>query len=167
MLPLTQQIIQRTFEGMIARIQENIRNKPIGRFGPMNASGKTAASLSYEILENEARIYGAGHIFALEFGRKPTENAGSGGSSLKDRIRVWIDDKGIEPQPGANGKPISKDSLAFLISRKIHNEGTILYKAGGNSGILSDVINEETTGELSEALFYEFEQIITSTLLKD
>lgn len=165
MLPLTQQIVRQVFEGMIARIQENIRNKPVTRFGAMNASGRTAASLSYELDDNGGRIYGAGYIFALEFGRKPTTGAGSGGESLKDRIRVWIDEKGIQPNPGSNGKPVSKDSLAFLISRKIHNEGTILYKQGAQSGILTDVINEQAADQLSEALFYEFEQIITSTLL--
>lgn len=142
---------------MIARIQENIRTKPVTRHGAMNASGRTAASLTYEIRENEAFIYGAGHIFALEFGRKPTTAGGDG--SLRDRIRVWIDEKGINPEG------ISKDSLAYLITRKIHNEGTILHKQGGKSGILSDVINEQATAELSEALFFEFEQIVTNTLL--
>lgn len=165
MLPLTQEIVRTVFEGMIARIQENIRNKPVTRFGAMNASGRTAASLTYEIDDSSARIYGAGYIFALEYGRKPTTGAGSGGSSLRERIRVWIDEKGIEPTPGANGKAISKDSLAYLITRKIHNEGTILHKQGGQSGILSDVINEQAADQLSEALFYEFEQIITSTIL--
>lgn len=165
MLPITEQIIRQQFESMIARIQDNIRNKPVTKFGAANASGRTAASLSYEIDDKSARIYGAGHIFALEFGRGPTTGGGSGTGSLKDRIRVWIDEKGITPNPGPNGRPVSKDSLAFLIARKIHNEGTILHKQGGNSGILTDVINEQTTGQLSEALFYEFEQIITSILL--
>lgn len=163
MLPITEQIVRRVFEQMIARIQENIRTKPVTRHGAMNASGRTAASLTYEIRGNEALMYGAGHIFALEFGSGPTTNGGDG--SLKDRIRVWIDDKQIQPEPGPNGRPISKDSLAYLIARKKHNEGTLLYRQGGKSGILSDVINEQATQDLSEALFFEFEQIVTSKLL--
>lgn len=168
MLALTQQILTEKGNQLIARIQDNIKNKPVTKFGAMNASGKTAQSLHFEIDDREFRLYGSGHIFALEYGRKPTSGGGGSGTSLRDRIRVWIDDKGIEPKPGANGKAISKDSLAYLISRKIHNEGTELFKQGGNSGILADVINLESPEMkgMLDALFYEFEAIVTSKLLE-
>lgn len=165
MLALTHQILTEKMNEVVARIQANIQSKPVGKYGAMNASGKTAQSIHYEITENEVRLYGAKHIFALEFGRGPTLGGGTG-ESLRDRIRVWIDDKGIEPTPGPNGKTPSKDSLAFLIARKIHNTGTELFKKGGNSGILSDVINEDTLQGFYDALFYEFEAIVTSTLLE-
>lgn len=173
MLPLTQQIVRQVFEGMIGRIQENIRNKPVTKFGAMNASGRTATSLTYEIDENEARMYGAGHIFRLEYGNPPGTKVPFG------NIRAWIDDKPITvmlskridgtDRRHRDGSPITieeqKDSAAWAVKKAIENRGTILHQQGGNSGILADVINEQTTSELSEALFYEFEQIITSTLL--
>lgn len=164
MLALTQQNLTEKMNEVVARIQSNIKNKRVTKHGVANASGRTAASLHFEIDDNEIRLYGAKHIFALEYGRKPTTGGGDG--SLRERIRVWLDEKGISPQPGANGKAISKDSLAYLIARKIHNEGTELFRQGGNSGILADVINEQTIAGISEALFYEFEAIVTSTLLE-
>jgi hypothetical protein len=163
MIELTRKIIAAEMELVISRIQANIRNKKVTRFGSMNASGRTAASLHYEIDDKEVRLYGAKHVFALEFGRGPTQNSGPG--TLKDRIRVWIDEKGITPKPGLNGKAISKDSLAYLITRKLHREGSTLFKQGGNSGILKDVINSELENNLRKALFAEFEMIVTQQLL--
>lgn len=167
MLALTHQILTEKMNEVVARIQANIQTKPVTRFGAMNASGKTAQSIHYEIDETEIRLYGAKHIFALEFGRGPTSGGAASGGSLRDRIRVWIDEKGITPTPGANGKTPSKDSLAFLIARKIHNEGTEIFKQGGRSGILTDVINQDTLQGFYDALFYEFEAIVTSTLLTE
>lgn len=164
MLALTHQILTERMNEVVAKIQSNIKNKQVTKFGAMNASGKTAASLHYEIDEKEIRLYGAGHIFALEYGRRPTSGGGTG-TSLRDRIRVWIDEKGINPTPGANGRTPSKDSLAFLIARKIHREGTELFKQGGNSGILSEVLTPEFEKGIAEALFYEFEMIVTNKLL--
>ena len=161
MLALTEQILRRYFEAAIVRIQDNIKNKPVAGRGAMNASGKTAASLEYVITPTGGALYGAGHIFVLETGRGPTLNRGGGGPSLRERIREWIDDKGITPEG------ISKDSLAFLIARKIHQEGTTLHRIGGGSGILTDVINDTELQKLYDALFFELETIVTSTLLKN
>lgn len=52
----------------------------------------------------------------IEYGRRPTKNKGDG--KLHEKIERWIDEKGITPKDG-----ISKKSLAYLITRKIHREG--------------------------------------------
>lgn len=52
----------------------------------------------------------------IEYGRRPTVNKGDG--KLQEKILRWIDEKGITPKDG-----ISKKSLAYLITRKIHREG--------------------------------------------
>ncbi len=57
--------------------------------------------------------------------------------SLQDIIREWIDAKAITPQG------ITKNSLAFLIARKIHNEGTLLFQRGGKSGVISLSITQD------------------------
>lgn len=162
MLALTEQILRQYFEATIAKIRENIKTKNVAGRGPMNASGKSAESLEYVITPTGGAIYGAGHIFFLETGRGPTHATGpyKAGDSLRSRIRQWIDDKGITPEG------ISKDSLAFLIARKIHKEGTELHNAGGNSGILSEAVNDAELQKLYDALFFEMETIITSTLLQ-
>lgn len=61
----------------------------------------------------------------IEFGRRPTKNDGDG--SVRRGIYNWILDKGIEPitRFDKNGKKYlpTKNQLAYLISRKIHNKG--------------------------------------------
>lgn len=52
----------------------------------------------------------------IEYGRRPTVNKGDG--KLREKIERWIEEKGITPKDG-----ISKKSLAYLITRKIHREG--------------------------------------------
>lgn len=159
MLALTEQILRQYFEATIEKIRDNIRTKRVTKHGAMNASGRTAESLEYVITPTGGAIYGAGYIFALETGRKPTEAGGNG--SLRSRIRQWIDEKGITPEG------ISKDSLAFLITRKIHQEGTELYRIGGNSGILTDAVNEAELQKVYDALFYEMEIVVTNKLLEN
>jgi hypothetical protein len=70
------------------------------------------------------KLWGASYFFFQEYGRGPS-SSGSGkgqGPSLRVRIRHWIDEKRIQPID------ITKDSLAYIISRKIHEEGTLLFK---------------------------------------
>jgi hypothetical protein len=87
----------------------------------VTASGNFNRSLDYKQTDKELIIEGAAYAGAIEFGRKSTSGGGSG--ILRGLIRRWIDDKGITP----TGK-ISKDSLAYLITRKIHQQGTALYR---------------------------------------
>lgn len=115
-----------------------------------NASMKTSDSVISQVFNEDKAIVleitALKHIFALEFDRKPTVNTEPGNPTLKQLIRQWIDDKGIEPKDD-----ISKDSLAYLISRKIHREG---YK--GTLGLLSNIINEPFIEEIEEKIAEEY-----------
>lgn len=130
------------------------------------ASGKTKQSIRYEFNGNSFKLYGRAYIGALEFGRGKA-NSGQGGS-LKDAIRAWIDQKGIIPSGN-----ISKNSLAFLIARKINNEGDLLFRTGKNyqgqskpTQIISGVINDGRIKQLSESILFQIVQQ-TKTELKD
>jgi hypothetical protein len=103
-------------------------------------------------------IYAAEYICALEFGRKPTEN-GTKPGKLRDIIRKWIDEKGIIP----NG--ISKDSLAFLIQRKIGEEGTTIWQQGG-SDLVSGIFNDALTKEIENDFYNLIAGEVTSYVLK-
>jgi len=161
MLELTKTILEAWGEEAVLLIQDNIRSLPVTKYGPMNASGKTAASVRYEVTEAGLFLYGIGHIFALETGRGPSTKAGGGGGeTLLVRIRKWIDEKPLVPTN------ITKDSLAFLITRKIHREGTLLHKMGGKSGILSNVINKQRIDKLKAQFLNELNTVVRSTLLE-
>jgi hypothetical protein len=122
----------------------------------VNASGRLADSIDYVVTGSRLTIRGNDYIYYLENGRKPTKGGGNG--QLKVAIRQWIDDKGIVPKDG-----ISKDSLAFLITRRIHREGTTIYKAGGSdlvSGIFNDQFVDSLQSEFMNLLTVEIESEI-------
>jgi hypothetical protein len=137
---------------IVAQLQSDIRNKPLprrkGQSYVANASGKLANSVNFKVENGVLRIYADSYIYFLAYGRKPT-TGGSKPGKLKDIIREWIDAKGIEPYGN-----ISKDSLAFLITRSIHKNGTSLYPQG--STLLSDIVNETLINGIKNDLFTSF-----------
>lgn len=137
----------------------------------LRASGNWANSLvgNVESTPNgyKLTIDGADYSGAMEYGRKPTVKKGNG--ELKDIIRQWIDDKKIVPKDG-----ISKDSLAFLITRKIHQEGITVPNKYNIGGVISDVVEGNPTlgfKPIKERLQEKFNNIyinnISSEVLKN
>ena len=118
-------------------------------FSGIRASGNLEQSIRYELSETALTVFGASYAFAAEFGRGPSQKSGG---DLRAAIRRWIDDKGIQPND------ISKDSLAYLITRKIHNQGTLLFNGTDAYGrtkpteILNGVINDGRVDGLQEQL---------------
>ena len=105
----------------------------------MRASGSFEKSLRNEIKETPGRVIatmvGAHHSLFVDQGR----NAGK--RPPISAILKWIDDKRIVP------KDISKPSLAFLIARKIGNEGWKPKNSYPN-GVISSVINQNEIDKL-------------------
>jgi hypothetical protein len=117
----------------------------------VTASGKFNRSLKAEIKPDQLVVTGLRYAGAIELGRKPTSGGGNG--ELRQAIRSWIDDKGITP----TGK-ISKDSLAYIITRKIHREGTKLYRGtdyygrSAPSRVISGVIEDGRIEKLAKSV---------------
>jgi len=152
---LVNEILNKFGNTLVERLKNDIKNKPLTKYGAANASGKLADSIRYEVDESGLRIYGASYIYYLEYGRGPTKNDGPG--TLRQRIRGWIDDKGINPDG------ISKDSLAFVITRKIHREGTEIYKQGGST-LLRDIFNEQMITDLKSEIALSFQDAIVTQI---
>lgn len=127
----------------------------------VSASGNLAKSFRYTSDPNRLRVYAAGYYGAIEVGRKPTVNGGSG--VLRSLIRKWIEDKKIVPKPDEQGRTITKDTLAFLITRKIHRKGTLLNSTGKDfkdrpspTQIITGVINDGRLDALKRELITSF-----------
>jgi hypothetical protein len=135
------------------RLVKDIQTKRVTKYGAVNASGRLAKSVRYDVKNSTLTVYAEQYIGALEFGRKP------GKRPPRQVIRDWIDEKGIIP----NG--ISKDSLAFLIQRKIGEEGTTIWQQGGSdlvSGIFNDALRKEIENDFYSLIASE----VTSDVLK-
>lgn len=160
--------LQRFAENVIRELQDAIRNKPISNFktSPVDASGKLHDSLEWDFTEDGLVILANDYIYHLEYGRKPTAEgaaAGGMGESLYDQILKWMNVKGIF------NLNMTQESLAFLITRKIHKEGTTIWREnkGEPSGLLESAINDDAILDLSDELAISMVSLVTSEILKD
>lgn len=142
------------------QLVNDIQNKLILRQGargqfssPVNASGALADSIKYTIDGYRLKVQGNDYIYYLQYGRK------AGGRPPIKAIRQWIDDKGITPEKG------SKDSLAWAIAKKIEQEGTTIYKAGG-SDLVSGIFNEALQNSIEQDFANLIASEISSEILK-
>ena len=152
----TNDIVNNFARNVIQGIQYNIRTKNVTKYGAMQSSGQMANSLNYKWDGRRLVIYSNEKYFTvLEDGRK------SGKQPPTSVIEKWLDDKPVAL------RGISKKSLAFLIARKIGKEGSLLYKQGGKSGVISDFINDQYIKEnLTDKLFLATVEEVTN-ILKD
>ena len=99
----------------------------------MRSSGKWANSLEVIAVENSVKLMGEEYSQQLETGRQ------AGQFPPIQAIKQWIIDKGVF---GSILQEISLSSLAFLIARKIANEGWKRERFGGVN-LVSEVVTDE------------------------
>lgn len=138
--------------GLVEAILKNFAEETIAgiRSRIPNVTGQSAESLGYRIVGTELIIFSSMKYFTvLETGRKP------GKRPPISVIEQWIKDKPIIPDG------ISTKSLAFLIARKIGEEGSLLYRNGGKSGVISQSINDQIIKEkLTDVLTDKFRDYV-------
>ena len=124
---------------IIVDLQDNIRTMEPTSYGSMNNTEEALNSLRYKWEGGHMIIYstmvGWNHILTLDTGRGP----GAPPPTKEDNnpILDWLKFRGIQPDD------ISQESLAYLIARKIGEDGTKVWqeytKTGKVTGIISDV----------------------------
>lgn len=127
------ELVSSELEALKQRIIENHRS------AGQVASGRTIASLKVEITEDGGVLWGRSAFGTLETGRK----GGKVPAGFWKIIRQWMDDKGIQVE-----KP---DSFAYLVARKIANEGTQLFREGGFYKIYSPEV-KDTVERVSDGI---------------
>lgn len=151
---------------LVASLQERIRSEPVTRFGAVNASGNLAASLRTEVVATATgyrlTLFGASYALALEYGRKPGKFP-----PLKS-IQLWIEAKGLTQQPGGASVTAGEkgySSLAYLIGRKIAQNGTVLYQAGQPSKLFGARLGTDiVASELVKLLLPVLREQVVSAL---
>lgn len=115
------------------------------------ASGQWEQDLEGKIDQTDTgfnvKIMGSFYSYWMERGRR------LGKFPPIDVIRKWIDDKGIIPDK------ISKDSLAFLIARKISLHG---YEG---KPVIANALNDEWIGELLKSVGVFFTEQMRSDII--
>lgn len=130
----------------------------------LKASGRFGQSLQTDVKQDatqlKAVLTGANYGYFMQHGRGKTLAGGGGALPLRVLIRQWIDDKGIVPHDN-----IPKDSLAFLIARKIHEQGIKVPNAHNPGGVFSDVFTPQSLKDLAAAVGDSFLKSATSEIL--
>jgi hypothetical protein len=126
-----------------------------------NASGKTSQSLEANISVSKNKIGfeisgGAGFEF-IERGRRKTKKDGDG--KLIDIIKQWIDDKGITPDDG-----MTKDSLAYVITRAIHQRGTLLNLLKETRKVQSAVLTQKRINSVIDKVKTEIQKDVAEQI---
>lgn len=160
-------ILNKIGERVTEELRTNIRTKQVTKFGAVNASGKLADSVRYEVVGGSLRVFAAHYIYQMQYGRKP------GKFPPRQPIIEWIRVRGLAGEyTTASGvrKQISENSLAFLIQRKIAEQGTEIYKQGGTD-LVSSIFNRGLVDEINGMLTEQFTQTVVdsfrSSVLKE
>lgn len=122
-----QNIIFEELEDLRKRIISNIDST--GR----KASGRTSGSMHTDVSENRGILFGRMAFGTLETGRKP----GKVPAGFYQIIKQWVIDKGISFDSQSE-----RNSLAYLVSRKIAREGTQLYRRGAEADVYTAEVPE-------------------------
>lgn len=143
---------------IISQFLEGVKENIVSNAETQNrvASGQSIRELRIETDDHSGKLIdGAGYTYwGWEYGRRP------GLMPPRAAIEQWIEDKGIVPQG------ITKQSLAFLIQRKIGREGTDLFQQGGNSGVISEAITRDRLDALRTAFGSKYLTMIKTEILK-
>lgn len=107
-------------------------------------TGKTIDSIEPEVRPTGFTIWSADYIMTLDTGRGPTQNGNGGGQTLQRIILQWIFAKGIEPEGNKNGevKYYHYIGLAYVIARRIHQEGNLIHRLNKPTGVVTSVITD-------------------------
>lgn len=117
----------------------------------MKASGDWVESLEVVVEEESAKIIANDYTYYLVNGRK------AGKFPPIDSIKKWIVDKGIITR--AKGK-IKLSSLAYLIARKIAENGTKYHQQGG-----TDLVSAVVTPERMQSIIDKIGAELTLTFV--
>lgn len=137
--------------------------------GIPNATGKTASSVQVSVKEGNqsgfditsGKIIANKYFGVLETGRRP------GKRPPIESIKEWVEAKGFSFPIITNAGKKIKDSegLSWAIAIKISNEGTSLFRQGGNSGVISSVLTDQRLDNFAEVFNSKLSRVLLSNLL--
>lgn len=120
----------------------------------LNDTGEAMDSLSYKVEGNKILIEGLGRVLFLEYGRS------AGTFPNVDAIRSWVGSKlGITDEK-------ERDSVAFLIGRKIKEKGTDIL-TNEAKGLQIELTLSEITKQMHEEISHGYALNATTDLFKE
>ena len=144
---MNKQALQEIGDELVVRLKREFDQKNL------NDTGKAQESLEAVAEENKILLYGLARVLFLQFGRS------SGSFPPVDVIREWVERKlGVSEDE-------SKD-VAFVIARKIANEGTDIF-TNRAKGLQIELVLQDLYDELSKVILDLKAQEISNGLIKN
>lgn len=115
---------------IIAEAKQNLNANRTNNTGTLRASGKVQADKEGIDAGFFSKGSKKGYAAAVEYGRGPTIKADEDGITLRESLKAWVKRKlggrAMKSAAVFTGQSVDKlvASVAFLIARKIHREGT-------------------------------------------
>lgn len=134
----------KTNEEVYRKYLEILRLKLIKKYDDLGlrASGKYADELEASVLPNKLIMYGSSHSQFMELGRNP------GRFPPIKSILEWIENKQGIPDIFKE----KKKQYAFLIARKIANEGIKVPNQFNKGKVIEDVVNDFLANDIDKLL---------------
>lgn len=134
-------IVHNFARNVVEGIRKNIQTRDVLGYGAMNNTGRAASSIGYRWHGGVLTFYSSWeHIWTLEYGRTGRKSNPGAKNPPVEPILTWVRQRGI-------GEEKERTSIAYLISKKIGENGTLLnvkYRATGvGSGLLTEFLNRK------------------------
>ncbi len=150
-------------EAIYKKYLEELKTKLIEEYKNLGlkASGEYERGLEYEVEDNVLRVVAPYHSWFMEHGREPSKKF-----PPRKAIESWIEVKEGLP-------PIFKEKkkqFAYLIARKIAEEGIKVPNRFNKGEVISKIVNEflgKTVHEMLEEIGYAYLRKIKSDILKE
>lgn len=144
---MNQQGLQEIGDELVRRLRSEMERKNL------NDTGRASDSLEAEAKPDRLLIWGLARVLFLEFGRA------SGKFPPVDLIQGWVERKlGVSSD--------ESKGVAFVIARKIANEGTTIFNDKAK-GLQIELILQEMYNELSKVILDFKAQEISNGLIKN
>lgn len=124
----------------------------------MKASGEWGRSLEVDVIQSDGSIKGI--IKGLDYSVYMQNGRAGGKMPPLQALEQWIINKGLKPLEDK----MKISSLAYLIARKIAQDGTKRFQTGGTPEFIDAVITPERIHTIVELVGYEYAVTLTSEI---
>jgi hypothetical protein len=143
---------------VLPRLQDNFLNMETGNYTPRTQRAEAARQVHSTFKDGVYTIYGPEWAFTYEYGRGPTINPGNG--AVRRNVLQYLTEENIKSRGDHD-----LETVAFFISRQIHEEGSWLFRKKQQSGVISQVLNAQSLATLQAQISESLLQATSSFLL--
>ena len=142
------EILQPFGNSVVSQIQQNLSATGT------DATGQTSRSLKFTVTESGTvttfQVTGRPYFMTVETGRKATPSY-KPSREFVARIQAWMSARGMT-------------GPAYAIAQSIHKKGTALYRSGGRTDIVTNVINQSLYDQIANAVLKKFVNQYVTTI---